>query len=69
MLLLLLQRGEGVVAHGGGAYGHCLVCNGTATNRSEVVDDIVANGKTIAELLDNLINTSDEEMRKEVEHD
>jgi methyl-accepting chemotaxis protein len=45
------------------------LCNGTATNRSEVVDDIVANGKTIAELLDNLINTSDEEMRKEVEHD
>jgi methyl-accepting chemotaxis protein len=45
------------------------LCDGTATNRSEVVDDIVANGKAIAELLDNLINTSDEEMRKEVEHD
>ena len=44
------------------------LCKG-AKNRSKLVDDIIENGKTIADLLDNLINTTDEEMRKEVGHD
>ena len=38
-------------------------------NRCQLIDEIIDNGKTIADLLDNLINTSNEEMGKEVEHD
>jgi hypothetical protein len=33
------------------------------------VSDIQQNGNAIADLLDNLINMSDEEIRKEVAHD
>ena len=37
--------------------------------RREVVDDILKNGNTITELLNNLLNMSDEELRKEGAHD
>lgn len=38
-------------------------------NINELVDEIQENGKTIAEILNNIINASDEQMRKEVDHD
>ncbi len=39
-----------------------------AMTRSQLAEDIQKNGITIANLLDNLLNMSDDEMRKEVAH-
>lgn len=48
----------------------CGVSRDTAErNTSQLVSDIQQNGNAIADLLDNLINMSDEEIRKEVAHD
>jgi methyl-accepting chemotaxis protein len=41
--------------------------NSEHKDTSKLVDDIQHNGNTIAELLNNLINMSDEDMRKEVQ--
>jgi methyl-accepting chemotaxis protein len=40
-----------------------------SSDLNELVDEIQENGKTIAEVLNNIINASDEQMRKEVDHD
>lgn len=40
----------------------------TTEDTSQLVDDIQANGDTIAELLNNLIRLSDETIRKEADH-
>ncbi|MBO4906372.1 MAG: HAMP domain-containing protein [Bacteroidaceae bacterium] len=45
------------------------VLSHTPENIKQLVDDIQLNGKTITELLHNLLNMSDEEMRKEGLHD
>ena len=44
------------------------LCKGTG-DRSQLADEIINNGKTIADLLDSLIKKSNEEMGKEVDHD
>ena len=44
------------------------LCDG-AKERREVVDDILKNGNTITDLLNNLLNMSDEELRKEGAHE
>ena len=45
-----------------------MLCKGTG-NRSQLADEIIDNGKTIADLLDNLIKKSNEEIGKEVDDD
>ena len=49
------------------------LCNASANEQMaetmKRVDDIQQNGNTIAQLLNQLLNLSEEEMRKEVEHD
>ena len=44
-----------------------MLCKGTG-DRSQLADEIISNGKTIAELLDNLIKKSNEEKGKEVDY-
>ena len=46
-----------------------LLCSKTEHNSTKVVADIQQNGKTITELLKNLISMSDDEMRKEAADD
>ena len=45
------------------------LCNGQAQNNAaQLTADIQKNGNAIADLLKNMLNMSDEEMRKEAEH-
>jgi methyl-accepting chemotaxis protein len=46
-----------------------LLCSRSKYDPTKVVADIQQNGKTITELLKNLISMSDDEMRKEAADD